>query len=77
MLFFSRLAADVCGRTAPRIRALTPRSPRLLFFLGLLMTGSIPGYLYYIKQDAWHNDWAVTGAQQPHLPDFFPSNLMQ
>ena len=63
MLFFSRLAADVAGRTAPRMKALAPRSPLLLFCFGLLMTGSIPAYLYYIKQRAWHNDWAITGGR--------------
>ena len=61
VLFFSRLAADVTGRTSPRIRLLAARSPRLLFAFGLLMTASIPGYLWYIKASPWRNDWAVTG----------------
>ena len=61
VLFFSRLAADVTGRTSPRLKLLATRSPYLLFSFGLLMTASIPGYLWYIKASPWHNDWAITG----------------
>ncbi|BDA46393.1 hypothetical protein COCOBI_08-4860 [Coccomyxa sp. Obi] len=61
VLFFSRLAADVCGRTLPRLKRLAVRSRYVLFSFGLIMTASIPGYLYYIKQTAWHNDWLIIG----------------
>ncbi|KAK9906401.1 hypothetical protein WJX75_001248 [Coccomyxa subellipsoidea] len=61
VLFFSRLAADVCGRTLPRVKRLAIKSCYVLFSFGLIMTVSIPGYLYYIKQTAWHNDWFVIG----------------
>lgn len=61
MLFFSRLAADVCGRTLPRVKRLVVRSRYVLFSFGLIMSGSIPGFLWYIKASPWHNDWAVTG----------------
>ena len=61
VLFFARLAADVCGRTLPRVKRLAVKSRYVLFSFGLIMTVSIPGYLYYIKQTAWHNDWFVIG----------------
>ncbi len=65
VLFFSRLLADVCGRTVPRVRALAVHSRMSLFALGCFMTASIPGYLYYIKASSWHSDWAITGTD-PH-----------
>jgi hypothetical protein len=62
VLFFSRLAADVCGRTLPRLKRLAVRSRYLLLGFGMLMSASIPGFLWYIRASPWHNDWAVTGA---------------
>lgn len=67
VLFFSRLAADVCGRTLPRLKRLAVRSRYVLFSFGLFMTLSVPGYLYYIKQTAWHNDWLIIGEDLPLL----------
>ncbi len=62
VLFFSRLLADVCGRTIPRVKRLAVHSRMTLFGLGCFMTASIPAYLYYIKASPWHSDWAITGA---------------
>lgn len=61
VLFFSRLLADVCGRTIPRVKRLALHSRMSLFALGCFMTASIPGYLYYIQSSPWHNDWAIIG----------------
>ena len=62
VLFFSRLLADVCGRTIPRVKRLAVHSRMTLLGLGCFMTASIPAYLYYIRASPWHNDWAITGA---------------
>lgn len=70
MLFFSRLLADVCGRTVPRVKVLAVYSPMTLFALGCFMTASIPGYLYYIKALPWHSDWAITGADPYDPPTY-------
>ena len=61
VLFFSRLLADVCGRTIPRVKRLAVHSRMTLFGLGCFMTASISAYLYYIRASPWHSDWAITG----------------
>ena len=76
VLFFSRLLADVCGRTVPRVKVLAVHSRVTLFALGCCMTASIPGYLYYIKASPWHSDWAITGAD-PYDPSTCNDHLLR
>lgn len=67
VLFFSRLLADVCGRTIPRVKRLAVHSRMTLFGLGCFMTASIPAYLYYIRASPWHSDWAIIGIPLGYL----------
>ena len=77
VLFFSRLLADVCGRTVPRVKVLAVHSRMTLFALGCFMTASIPGYLFYIKASPWHSDWAITGAVYPYDPSTCDDHLLR
>lgn len=61
VLFFTRLFADVGGRSTPRIRALALTSQSSLLTLASLALTTLPGFFVYIKILHWHNDFLVTG----------------
>ena len=51
------------GRTLPRLRRVAVATPSVLLAMGVFMIAAIPPYFAYCKAgDAYHSDYAITGA---------------
>lgn len=61
VLFFTRLFADVAGRSTPRVKRLAVTSLYSLLGLSCLLVAGLPFFFVYIKLLHWHNDFLVTG----------------
>lgn len=63
VLFFSRLVADIAGRSAPRFKRLSIASPRLLLAIASGLAATLPLAFVYLKANQRYlNDLLAVGA---------------